>query len=129
MGKEMTVAVMKETIAAFMSAHSLTGVPIVGAGSAMWLHGLRPNTRDIDLYLPTMDRFHMESVHNGIEVDAHNSWELVEGLSERVVERSKTIEGLQVMGVRELLETYQALNRPKDQDSISLLAALMGDIL
>lgn len=117
----MSVEVMKSTISAFMVEHGLSGVPIVGAGSAMWLHGLRSDTRDIDLYLPNMGEFHVESVHNGIEVDAHNSWELSEGLSERVVKGATVIAGLRVMGLAELLETYRVLNRPKDQSSIALL--------
>jgi len=117
----MSVEVMKTTIAAFMAEHRLTGCPIVGAGSAMWLHGLRSDTRDIDLYLPTMGRFHMESVHDGIEIDAHNSWELSEGLTERVERGATVIAGLRVMGLAELLETYRVLNRPKDQASIALL--------
>lgn len=121
----MTCHVMKATIADFMALHGFTGTPIVGAGSAMWLHGLRENTRDIDLYLPTMDKFHVESRHNGIVVDAHNNWEIVPGLSERVERGVVTIQGLRVMGLVELLETYRALNRPKDQTSIEVLEAVL----
>lgn len=117
----MSVEVMKSTISAFMAEHRLAGIPIVGAGSAMWLHGLRSDTRDIDLYLPTMGEFHVESIHGGIEVDAHNTWELSEGLSERVELGATTIAGLRVMSLAELLETYRVLNRPKDQASIALL--------
>jgi hypothetical protein len=117
----MSVEAMKTTIAAFLAEHELAGAPIVGAGSAMWLYGLRSDTRDIDLYLPGMGEFHVEWVHNGIEVDAHNSWELSEGLSERVVKGATVIAGLRVMGLAELLETYRVLNRPKDQTSIALL--------
>ncbi len=124
----MSVDLMKKVIAAFMAEHGLASLPIagpngpiVGAGSAMWLHGLRSNIRDIDLYLPAMTEFHVESVHNGVEVDAYNEWELSPGLSNRVVVGAVVIVGLRVMGLAELLDTYRALNRPKDQASIRLL--------
>ena len=121
-----TVGAMRQAITDFKAQHKLEGDPIAAAGTSMYLHGLRPDVRDVDLYMPGLPKPHLMSEHEGYEVDAHDSWDLKDhgakpGLTKRVEQGAVPLHGMQAMAPAQLLETYQTLNRPKDQASIKLL--------
>lgn len=107
---------------------------VVGAGSAMALHGLRDLTHDIDVSVPSkvFDELHAEhgrpaltelrpGVHlftiPGTVIDVHRSDGLVDGAAKMKGVNAK------VQTPDALLTFYKKMNRPKDQPWIKKLVS------
>jgi hypothetical protein len=93
---------------------------IVGAGAAMFLHGLREEINDVDLFHPDLvGTPHRKVWYEGFEFD-FGGFALPPEMTEYV-----EIEGLRVSSLEALLAFYRHLNREKDQTSIALLERLV----
>ena len=109
----------------------------IGAGASMYFQGYRPGLKDLDVYVPGLPKEHIQAVHHGYEVDAHNDMDnLAKGFGDRVIGGRVHRGGLQLMSLPHTLEMKKHLNREKDQADIALLkahlekkAALQDDVL
>ena len=93
---------------------------IVGAGAAMYLHGLRGEVNDIDFFHPDLvGTPHRKVQFRGWELD-FGGFALPPECLDFVV-----IGGVRVQSHSGLLAFYRRLNREKDQASIALLEQLV----
>ena len=89
---------------------------VVGAGAAMYLHGLREEINDIDFFHPDLvGTPHRKVLLNGWEFD-FGGFALPSDCTEFVV-----LGGRRVQSKAALLAFYKRLNRAKDQGPIALL--------
>jgi len=98
------------------------GKAVIGAGAAMYLHGLRKEVNDIDFYHEDLVGTPHRKAHvNGWEFDfGGKAWP--PEMKEFVV-----IGGRRVQSKKALLSFYRVLNREKDQNSIKLLEGSIGE--
>jgi hypothetical protein len=109
---------------------------IVSAGGACVLYGIREETSDIDVSIPR-DFFNtllqskkyktyiFKSINfETIEVIEYN--EYIDLHAEREKLNTTFVEGVCCLSVQNLLEEKKRLNRPKDQDDIKKLKALIA---
>ena len=90
---------VKRSVEMMLAAHGLprNSPYVVGAGAAMYFHGLRPGIRDIDLYVPNLPVPHDEKFYGGMEVDAKPTWGLWPG--RELMRTSVVVDGVRVMRV------------------------------
>jgi hypothetical protein len=89
-------------------------------GASMFMHGLRPEINDVDMYHPQMTRMEKGYV-DGFEIDAGDARNLTPGML-----RYEVKHGVRVQTLPALLEFYKSLNREKDQPRIALLRERLG---
>jgi len=113
---------LPKALAAFCRQEGLNpSEAIVGAGAAMYLHGLREEVNDIDFFHPRLvGTPHRKVFAFGWEFD-FGGFNLPEECTEFVV----LDDGLRVQSHAALLAFYRRLGREKDQASIAMLERLI----
>lgn len=117
-------AKVKRIIGEFKKKHKINGKPVVMMGSAMYLMGMRPTLRDLDLLITKSPHHHLSSVHSGIDVDSHNTFEInpkLRGYDREVERNAKNIRGMKVQSPKDIIRFKEVLNRPKDRADIKIL--------
>jgi hypothetical protein len=109
---------VKTRLDAFMKKNKLKGDAVVLAGTSMYLHGLRPTLRDIDVHIPALKGFKSET-HRGIEVDAGGRG------PKRWVRNAVDIGGVQAQSIPDLIAFKKKMGRPKDLKDIKILKAYL----
>jgi hypothetical protein len=90
------------------------------AGGSMHLQGMRRKFNDVDVFVPGLKKKKVDSVHNGLEVDAGNTV-FDKAFSKQILKNRVHKDGLQLMSLPDVLEFKRRLNRPKDQRDIRVL--------
>ena len=100
------------------------------AGSAMVMHGIREETRDIDIGCSKKlaDMFEKNGYSTKRMQDGSRSFTIgvdIEVFEDWLFDRVEYLDGLPVISVKGLLEMKQALGREKDKADIALIKAFM----
>jgi hypothetical protein len=123
---------MKTAIDEFLKAEGIPDADYAAcAGTAMYLHGLREDLKDVDLIVPELEASHAEGMYGGMEVDAHNEWDElggkpVPGFSNEIMANRVNIEGVWAMDIPSILKFKEVMGRPKDLAHAELIKKYMG---
>ncbi len=115
-GRRETKKQMRAALEEFGESHGLDpDKAVIGAGGAMYLHGLRDEINDIDFFHPDLNDWVKERI-GGFDLDAGPR-----GSIPMVAFESERKNGLRVQTPEAMLAFYEFLDRPKDQATIKLL--------
>lgn len=105
---------IKFVVEAFCMAQDVDPkLAVVGAGTAMYLHGLRKGWSDIDMYHPALAEQKVSFMGHEIDVGGLNR--------DGSLWKGEVKNGLRIQTKNELRAFYKMLGRPKDQASLLLL--------
>ena len=94
---------------------------VVVGGGAVVMYGLRDETSDLDIQVRLEDFYEIPGERRG------DLWKTDGDLDIQVTDYpSVEIEGISVMTLESLLEMKMRMNRPKDQEDIRKIKALMA---
>lgn len=130
---DKSVSSMRRVIDAFLAYHGLPPETpyMVTAGAALYMWGLRDTYTDIDIIVPDLPEEHTSLIAFGQEIEGGNlpSWRTVPDFDvDRAWRDRRHVDGVWVMSLADLLRFKIALNRPKDQDDIRRLLAILRHI-
>lgn len=115
-----------------------TGCPVVG-GVAVFLHGYRRTTEDIDIYSADFKQTHDKLLAAGLKWDPKHREHVIEGVAVHMVgddslggppKRTSTIRGVKVVGLADIVRGkltvgLEAMNRAKDiADVVELIRVI-----
>lgn len=109
---------------------------VITAGAACVLHGLRPTTNDVDIFVPP-ERVgplwrRLDTVRKPVALGVTVAvWRgVVEAMTDGLFDHNPSIlvDGFRVLDPPSLLRQYEALNRPKDQEILEKLRGLQLEV-
>jgi hypothetical protein len=134
MNRTITIVEIRLSIVRLMQVHGLDPARTpyaVGSGSGLFVLGLRTSVRDIDVFIPALDRRGIHridqppGVFGQFEMDAWAEWR-DRHLENHIMDNRVDVRGVCTMSPRSSLHFKQVLDRPKDQADIDNLKLIVG---
>jgi DNA-directed RNA polymerase specialized sigma subunit len=122
---------IKKGIQAFLKDQGLpkSSPYVVGFGAGLYLQGIRPKFKDVDVFIPNLPKPKVTKTINGLKIDASNSFSSIKpGIEEQVLANKEVKFGLPLMDLATTLDVKQTLNRRKDQKDIKAIQQVISPL-